>query len=113
MFHLSPAARLAALSAIVASNAMAQATPSHHPPAQAEPPALPYRSAFEGYQRFRPDDKPVPWKDANTTVDQRGGWRAYAKEAAGDEAGASGHGSADPHAGHKMPMPPPQKKEQP
>ena len=112
MFHFSPAARLAALSAIVASNALAQATPSHPPQAPAEPPALPYRSAFEGYQRFQQDEKPVPWKDANATVDQRGGWRAYAKEA-GAEAGTSEASDADPHAGHKMPMPPPEKKEQP
>lgn len=38
---------------------------------------------MEGYKAFA-DEKPVPWAAANATVDQRGGWRAYAKEASGD-----------------------------
>ncbi len=109
MFHFSPAAWLAALSAIAASNALAQATPSHPQGPAADPPALPYRSAFEGYRSFQQDDKPVDWKQANDTVHQRGGWRAYAKEGSGETSAGSPAG-ADPHAGHAMPMP--AKKEQ-
>lgn len=110
MFHFSPAAWLAALSAIAASNALAQQAMPSQPPGPLQPPALPYRSAFEGYQRFQPDDKPVNWKQANDTVHQRGGWRAYAKEAAADGAQADPHAG---HGGHAMPAPAAPKKEQP
>lgn len=93
MFHSSPARWLAALAGVaMALPAIAQPA---SPPA-AEPPAavaLPYRSAFENYRRFQ-DEKPVDWKAANDTVQQRGGWRAYARE--GAEAAQPG----DPHAGH-------------
>ena len=67
--------------------------------------ALSYRSAFEGYLTFR-DEKPLPWKDTNNTVEQIGGWRAYAKEAPepkpnAPQAQATEH--PDPHAGHAKP----------
>lgn len=42
---------------------------------------LAWRSALEGYQPFS-DEKPVPWPQANDTVREVGGWRAYAREAA-------------------------------
>ena len=58
----------AALTPPVASAAMSSAAP----------PA--YRSAFEGYQPYT-DEKIVNWKQANDTVGQIGGWRAYSKEA--------------------------------
>ena len=50
----------------------------------------PYRSALENYQPFA-DEKVLPWKQSNETVDRIGGWRAYAKEAhrSGRIAGAS------------------------
>lgn len=86
MFQPLPARWLAALPAVVAALPAAAQTPPAEP--------LPYRSAFENYQRFQ-DDQPVPWKEANDTVRQRGGWRAYAKE------GATAGQSADPHAGHR------------
>lgn len=35
--------------------------------AAAKAPALEYRSAFEGYQRFG-EENPVPWRDANEAV---------------------------------------------
>ena len=61
------------------------------------------------------DEEAVPWKQANETVYRRGGWRAYAKEAAeGSKSAPSTPGGADPHAGHSMPRPmPTPKKEQP
>jgi len=63
---------------LVAGSVLAQ-TPATHPP------AAPFRSAFEGYQPFT--DQPVaPWKQSNDTVGAIGGWRAYAREAAGEPA---------------------------
>ena len=62
------------------------------------------------------EEKAIPWKEANDTVYRRGGWRAYAKEAAaGSNDDAQPASGADPHAGHSMPMPMPMpmpKKEQ-
>jgi hypothetical protein len=46
---------------------------------------LVHRSAFATYRNF-PDAPPIPWKQANDTVGQIGGWRAYAREAAQPEA---------------------------
>jgi hypothetical protein len=40
-----------------------------------------YNSAFEGYQAMS-EPKLTPWRAANDTVRDVGGWRAYAKEAA-------------------------------
>lgn len=110
MFHSSPARWLAAMPAIAVLSAFAQTAPvpSSSPPVA--PPALSFRSAFEGYQPYM-DEKAIPWKEASETVYRRGGWRAYAKEAAeGSKEGAPASGGADPHAGHSMPGP---KKEQP
>lgn len=42
--------------------------------------ALPYRSAFTGYQGYS-DQKIAPWTETNSTVEKIGGWRVYAKEA--------------------------------
>ena len=42
--------------------------------------ALRYDSAFSRYKPYR-DEKATPWREANDTVTQIGGWRAYAKEA--------------------------------
>lgn len=40
-----------------------------------------FRSALQDYQAWT-DEKQVPWQQANETVRQIGGWRAYAREAA-------------------------------
>ncbi len=80
------------------------------PPATQQPSApLAYKSAFDGYQPFA-DAKPVPWKDANNTVETVGGWRAYAKEApepSANDKSSNTNGQApsttkpaNPHAGH-------------
>ncbi|KQP22714.1 hypothetical protein [Pseudorhodoferax sp. Leaf267] len=93
MRPISPAHWLAALASLVALAAVAQPAPPAPP---AAPPAVPaYRSAFEGYRPMA-DDKPIPWRQANETVRQRGGWKAYAQEA---EAPAA----EGPHKGHAMP----------
>ena len=114
MFHFKSAPWLITLPAIAAlTSAIAQTAPV--PPSSAlpdpAPPTLDFRSALEAYQPFT-DEKAIPWKEANETVYRRGGWRAYAKEAA-EKAPAEGDlpkVGTDPHAGHSMPMP---KKDRP
>jgi len=103
MFHSSPAAWLAVFLAVAAASAAAAQPAAAPAPAPAPAPAIPrYQSTFEGYQPFA-DEQPIPWKEANDTARRRGGWRAYAKEAAepssrtGDPDAAA---PADPHAGH-------------
>lgn len=72
---LSMARCLAAFSALLALGVPAQTkTPEAAP-------ALPYRSALEGYRPYG-EIKMMPWSEANDTVGKIGGWRAYAKEAA-------------------------------
>ena len=80
MFTFLPARWLAALPVLAACAAGAQTGPAPNTPAATEPAApLSFRSAMEGYRPFV-EEKPIPWKQANETVQQRGGWRAYAKE---------------------------------
>lgn len=82
---------LAATSLGLASSASAQTAPAAPAaPAEirrpdplnpkAEVPAVAYRSAFKDY-RPNAEVEVGSWKDANSTVHQAGGWRAYAKEA--------------------------------
>jgi hypothetical protein len=86
---------LGALIALAARGVFAQPA-SASPPAASHVPqaqAVPYRSAFEGYQPFT-EEKILPWKQANDTVRAIGGWRTYAKEASepvskGDQAPAA------------------------
>lgn len=47
-----------------------------------------YQSVFEGYQTIS-EPKLTPWRAANDTVRDVGGWRAYAKEAAAANATAT------------------------
>jgi hypothetical protein len=46
----------------------------------AQVPRAAYVSPLAAYRRWG-DDKPVPWRQANETVNRIGGWRAYAREA--------------------------------
>ena len=101
MFTSSPAAWLASLTIFVALSAPAlAATPAAAPSAQPNP--LPYSSAMDGYKPFA-DEKAIPWKAANETVNSRGGWRAYAREASGESPEAMNPGASNPHRGHPMP----------
>lgn len=107
--HL-PIALLAVLGTIAGPGVHAQA-PTQAPvqaenPAQAVAPstAPAWRSAFDGYQPFA-DQEPLPWRQANDTVQSVGGWRAYAREAAQPaSAAASGArpGGAAGHRAHPM-----------
>lgn len=104
MFTFLPARWLATLPALAAFAAGAQIGPAPNSSTANESAAPPsFKSAMEGYKAFA-DEKPVPWRQANDTARERGGWRAYAKESA-DEPEGKPSAAADPHAGHSMPMP--------
>ena len=74
--------------------ALACLSPHFHGYAQALAVVLPpvqepvYQSVFEGYQAMS-EPKLTPWRAANDTVRDVGGWRAYAKEAAAADATAT------------------------
>ncbi len=63
---------------------------------QARVPAATYTSPLSTYRRLG-EDKPVPWKDANETVNRIGGWRAYAREAQRPDAAAPARPASAPH----------------
>ena len=78
-------------------------------------PALALRSSLSRYQAFT-EAEVAPWRETNDTVRQRGGWRAYAREAR-EPASATTPSPAAPaasrpapsakpampgHAGHEM-----------
>ena len=74
---------LASMTCIVVFGASAQTTSPAPQPENFRPQA--YRSALADYQPFN-DAKLAPWKESNDTVGSVGGWRAYAREAQGQEA---------------------------
>jgi hypothetical protein len=73
---------------------------------EATRPRVEFRSALQDYQSFS-EEKQLPWKQANETVRQIGGWREYAREAApaapSTAPAKQGEGKADPHRGHHTP----------
>lgn len=97
MFHPMLARWLAVSTGLLVLTVSAQtAAPGT---AAATRPTGDYRSALEGYQPYS-ETRMVPWKAANDTVGQIGGWRAYAKEAA---EGQGQSGQAAPAAGAPKP----------
>ena len=94
MFATFQAALLPALVCAALHGTPAQAQPQASPPAPpgapagqpkpADPtaavPALVYSTPLRHYQGFVPAQV-APWRDSNALVQQRGGWRAYAREA--------------------------------
>jgi hypothetical protein len=89
--------RLACMAACTAWVGVCSAAPDPLDPKA--PVAAPvHRSAFDHYRRHD-DVKPLPWRQANDTVERIGGWRSYAREAAQPPAAAS--------APHAAPMPAP------
>lgn len=81
---------------LATSVAMAQHQ-SHHPPSKQETPSKPpvhaeaselHRSVFADYRRFDAALELRDWREVNRTVHERGGWRAYAKDAAAANATA-------------------------
>jgi hypothetical protein len=101
---------LLGLSSVASSQTAPAAVPSMKQ-ALPQPPA--FRSAFEGYQPYTDDGAPE-WKKANDEVGKIGGWRAYAREAQGNQASETkGEEKSpgqpaqatplDPHAGKAKP----------
>ncbi len=67
-------------------------------PAAASP-GVAYRSAFQGYERWR-DGPKAPWRDSNDTVARMGGHMGHVEETAPPQAPASGQPAAgQPPAG--------------
>ena len=64
------------------ANALAPASVQRADPAdpKAAVPASAFRSSLSRYQAFTEPDV-APWRETNELVRQRGGWRAYAREA--------------------------------
>lgn len=105
MFHPMLARWLAISTGLLALTVSAQTAAPGTPAAALATPTTAstgsgdYRSALEGYQPYS-ETQMVPWKAANETVGQIGGWRAYAKEAA---EGQGQGGQAAPAAGAPKP----------
>ncbi len=85
----SPASPAAPPTAAPHSAHAAATSPDRSPPAVLQggraagaPPLIAYRSAFESYRKFAVDAPPEDWITVNARVQQRGGWREYAREAA-------------------------------
>ena len=114
--------QLVLASAPTAAQAQAQATaPASSTPAgarsdpadpRAPVPAALYASPLRAYQGFA-EPQVAPWRDTNELVRQRGGWRAYAREAREPDAPQPAARGASPpapaakpasggHAGHQM-----------
>ena len=108
--------------ALGSAETQAQATaPAFSPPASSRPdpadpkaqvPAAPYVSPLRAYQGFV-EPQLAPWRETNDLVRQRGGWRAYAREAREPDAPKPAAGGASApmpaakpasggHAGHEM-----------
>lgn len=77
---------------LAASVAVAQEH-THHAPPKRETPSTPpvradtnalNRSALADYRRFDAALALRDWREVNRTVHERGGWRAYAKDAAAE-----------------------------
>ena len=82
---------------------------------KAATPASAYRSSLSRYQAFTEPDV-APWRETNELVRQRGGWRAYAREArepastaapspaasSASQPAASVKPAMPGHAGHEM-----------
>ena len=78
-------------------------------------PALVYRSSLSRYRNFT-EPEVAPWRETNEVVRQRGGWRAYAREArepapatppspaapAASQPAATVKPATPGHAGHEM-----------
>ena len=110
MMALAPAhAQSAATAAPTAPTAVTRPDPADP---KARVPAASYSSPLRAYQRFA--EPPVaPWRETNDLVGQRGGWRAYAREAdvpGGAQPAAPGASqptsaakpTAGGHSGHEM-----------
>ncbi len=99
------------LALTIGSAPASAATPAPVPAAAADPtqaqanvPAVAHRSAFARYRPLN-DLTPVPWREANETVNRIGGWRAYAREAAAPETAVPSQAPATPPQAGPTPKP--------
>ena len=88
MSHKSPKpsqlANVALLACLYASSAWAQSETKSEVSATGKSVELVYESSFQNYQRY--SSTPIQsWKQANDTVKDIGGWRAYAREVTQDQ----------------------------
>lgn len=90
---MSDPTRLAA--AVLAFTAAAACGQTAPPTAPSSAPVAAAGSAFEAYRPFA-DEPLIPWRQANDQVGRIGGWRAYAREAQGEEAAPAARPAADP-----------------
>ena len=73
---------------------------------QTPSPSVHYKSPFSDYRPLG-EDKRTPWKAANDEVAKIGGWRVYAREAAGDASRVEeATGAPSPAAGRASPTTP-------
>lgn len=82
-----------AVTGTTAATATATPAATASSPSNATGQVIGYQSAFEGYRRLT-DEPVVSWKGANDNVGRIGGWRVYAREAAGQDGGHAGHPAA-------------------
>lgn len=68
--------------------------------AQAPVPKADTPRALQGYRRLA-EPAPLPWRQANDTVHQIGGWRSYAREAAAPASVPAPTPAASGHQGHR------------
>ena len=112
--------QLALVSAPTAAQAQATVPASPAPAsARSDPadpkapvPAAPYVSPLRAYQGFA-EPQVAPWRETNDLVRQRGGWRAYAREArepdapksvapAASQPAPAAKPASSGHVGHEM-----------
>ena len=89
-------ALLLGLTAVCAQGVSAPAARPDPLNPQARVPPTVYVSPLAGYRRLG-EDRPVPWKEANETVNRIGGWRAYAREAQQPDPPAPARPASAPH----------------
>lgn len=100
---VSVRARVAIALALAAAGALAQSPPQAAAAAATAPISQVRRPVLQDYQPFH-EQQVTDWQQANRTVGQIGGWRAYAREAqqppqAGTDPARSGAGAHQGHGG--------------
>lgn len=68
---------------VASAQSLPQAAAPHPGDAGVAVPATVYRSPLSGYRRFA-ETAVAPWRDTNDTTARIGGWKAYAREIAGE-----------------------------
>ena len=93
-----PSCAAFAATALAICSASAVTHPAPPQPGASATQVLP--SSLAAYRRYA--EQPVePWRESNDRVGRIGGWRAYAREAAGDApSAAQAPASAAAHKGH-------------